>query len=89
MRTTTEVISKLNKACPITLGSAAMNLVQQIEENGLRFDPSLIEHFQKDSEAITRLVVRGIIPSSAGKIAKNRLFRKIITHLESIKDNCI
>jgi len=61
----------------IHFGALADPLEKQLE--GFNISADKIEHFQKDADAITRLVVRGLIPDGAAHQARKKIIRNITT----------
>ena len=62
-----------------TLAFGWMNdpLAVQLTRQGLSFDAKVMDHHQKDSEAISRLRVRGVITNSEGDRAYDRLAKRV------------
>lgn len=52
-------------------------LADQLAAQELPFDPDTVDHFQRDSEAISRLRVRGVITHSEGDRAYDRLGKRV------------
>ena len=61
----------------ICLGALAPGIAKQLDEQGISYDPKVIEFIQKDADAITRLVVRGFISTSVTQYARKKLIRKM------------
>lgn len=61
----------------IRLGAMSPSVKEQVEEQGFKIDATDSVHLQKDSEAITRLIIRGLITDSQAKQARDKLFKKI------------
>jgi hypothetical protein len=58
-------------------GAMCRDLAEQLEIQGIRLDAKIVVHFQSDAEAITRLVIRNLIPDSVARDARRRLLRNI------------
>jgi len=41
------------------------------------FDSEVIKHCQKDADAVTRLLIRGLMTESSGRVARNRIAKHI------------
>lgn len=54
-------------------GALSPTIKTQLEEQGLHLDHASIEHYQKDADAITRLMVRSIIGVSIAEKARKKL----------------
>jgi len=59
----------------IELGALAKPLSEQIPETAM--DRRAVAMFQKDSEAISRLYIRGLIPESQVRAVKMKLIKKM------------
>jgi hypothetical protein len=67
----------------IHFGALAPALSEQIGH--LIEDPKTMEHLERDADAITRLVIRGLVSDREGERARDRLFKKIVKALKSGK----
>ena len=66
----------------ITFGPMAKPITEQLTLQGITsFAKPTFDKIQKDADAITRLVVRGVLTSSAASAARKRLIKKIVKEL--------
>ena len=65
----------MGKLVDIELGAIAKPLSEQIPEAVM--DRRDVAMFQKDSDAISRLYIRGLIPESQARSAKMKLMKKM------------
>jgi len=65
----------MGKLVDIELGAIAKPLSEQISEAVM--DRRDVAMFQKDSDAISRLYIRGLIPESQARSAKMKLMKKM------------
>jgi ribosomal protein L13 len=56
----------------------AQGIKQQLAYQGLTAKPSVIQHWQKDADAITRLAVRGMLSDAAKSAARRKLLKTIL-----------
>ena len=62
----------------LVFGAIVPNIGQQLRDAGFTASKNGdIEHWQKDADAITRLIVRGLLTDSAGTVARRKLMKKI------------
>lgn len=63
----------------VTIAFGWMNppLAEQLSSQGLGFDAEDVAHHQKDADAISRLRVRGVITTSEGDRAYDRLAKRV------------
>ena len=54
-------------------GALSPTIETQLKEQGLYLDHESVDHCQKDANAITRLMVRGLIPMSVAEKARKKL----------------
>jgi hypothetical protein len=59
----------------LSFGALSPPLSEQLAGLGLKV--LTIRHFQRDADAITRLLVRGLMSESHGHLARGRLARRI------------
>jgi len=62
----------------LEFGALAPPLREQLKDAGLviRYKRNLA-HYQRDADAITRIVIRGLISDSQARTARKRLMRRI------------
>ena len=65
----------------LEFGWMADQLADQLGQQGIPHDSEEVEHFQKDSDAISRLRVRGVLTPSEGDRAYDRLAKRIWQNL--------
>lgn len=63
-------------------GAGAGTVADQLTEQGFAFDAGQAEHWQKDSDAITRLHLRGFITDAAAHRARQKLTDKVALVLQ-------
>jgi hypothetical protein len=62
----------------IEFGACAPPLEDQIKSAGRIINgKDLLEHCQKDADAVTRLLIRGLISQSTGKAARMKILKNI------------
>lgn len=65
----------ISEKLSITFGSMCEPIVQQLARQGLAIaDGRKIDQIQMDADAITRLVVRGIISEASARRARQKVF---------------
>jgi hypothetical protein len=62
----------------LTFGSMAAPLVQQLGVQGINAPTKLLDHWQKDADAISRLAVRGFLTDTETNRARRRLLQTIL-----------
>lgn len=67
----------------IILSAMAPTISSQLRKQKLPFDKDTVRHFQFDCNSISRLYIRGIIADSVHISAKEKLMKKIISHLKT------
>ena len=67
----------MERSFSIHLGALAPKLTKQFEDAGVSMNPVLVAHWQKDQDAIARLVVRGLLSEAEATKARERLCKKI------------
>jgi hypothetical protein len=60
----------------LRFGALAPSLAEQLDK-----PPKSVELWQKDADAITRLLVRGLIPDTYGQKARRKLLATIVRTL--------
>jgi hypothetical protein len=70
-------IPVIERSFSIHLGALAPTLTQQFADAGVRMNPTLLAHWQKDQDAIARLAVRGLLSDTEARKARERLCKKI------------
>ena len=65
------------KKVQIHFGALSLPIVDQLLEQGVSVIPGDINHFQTDANAITRLVLRGLISEAQARTARGKLIKKI------------
>lgn len=65
----------------LRLGCLVAPLAQQLA--AFEFDAGVMGHFQRDMEAISRVLIRGLIPYSAAMKAYDKLAKKIVAHVDA------
>ena len=71
----------MEKTLNLRFGAMSPSIKEQLTEQKLKFKVGDANHFQKDSEAIVRLKIRGLINESTAKKAQDNLFKKITAHV--------
>ena len=64
-----------NKSISVVMGGFASSLVEQLKETGIK--KSICAALEKDSQAITRLSIRGLLTDSEKHKARLRLMKEI------------
>lgn len=67
-------------------GALCHPLTKQLKDQGVRMNVGLrgsTRIWQADADAITRLAVRQLLPDSAARNARKKLFKKIVRGLEN------
>lgn len=59
-------------------GAMAESISDQLSAQGFNAEPADLLHWQKDSDAITRLAVRRLLPESQAHNARKRLMKLIV-----------
>lgn len=59
----------------IVFGALSESIAKQLSAQGYRLKSSAL--YQKDADAITRLLIRGLIPESQANDARKRLMKSI------------
>lgn len=67
----------------LVFGAISPKIGQQLKKQKLLFDKDTVDHFDKDSDAICRLKIRGLLNDSQGKQANDKLFKKITVHVKA------
>lgn len=70
-------MSETRKALELVFGALVPPIAQQLAAIGISATKKDLKHWQADADAITRLAVRGLIPSGAVRSARQKLIRKI------------
>lgn len=65
----------------IYFGALAPKVSEQIKAQGFSAEPDILEHWDKDAYAITRLHVRGCLSDAEVHKARRRLMRSITKKL--------
>ena len=73
----------MEKTLNLRFGAMSPSIKEQLTEQNLKFRVGDVNHFQKDSEAIVRLKIRGLLNDSTAKKAQDSLFKKITSHVVS------
>ena len=60
----------------ISFGALAPSLAEQLDRT-----PRSVESWQKDADAIARLLVRGLLPESQGRTVRQKLLKRIARQL--------
>ena len=68
----------------IHFGAMCDPISKQIKSQGLKFNKSDMDHFEKQAEAIFRLKISSLISEAIAKKAQNKLFKKITTHVNKV-----
>lgn len=61
----------------LVFGAVCPSIAEQLAGVDHGIDPTALGHAQFDADAITRLVVRGLIPDSAAHSARKKLLKRI------------
>ena len=61
----------------IKFGAFAAQLEDQLIAQGLVFNKKLLAHQQKDADALTRLMIRGVLAESEVRRGRQKLLKKI------------
>jgi len=70
------------KTIGIHFGALCPSIAEQLIEQGVVTIPDDINHFQEDADAVTRLVIRGLITDSQASAARRKLLKKIVREVE-------
>jgi len=62
----------------INFGALPPPIKEQLRQQGLKAKAKDIWHWQRDADAITRCVIRGLISDSTAHAARRRVIRKIV-----------
>mgnify|MGYP001582550218 CR=1 FL=1 len=65
----------------LDFGAMAPKIAEQITAAGLTANPAEIAHCQKDADALTRLIVRGLLSESTIRNGRKRLMEYIIRYV--------
>ena len=64
--------------CSLSFGALTPPLAEQLKSQRLKAkDPKMLEHWQKDGDALTRICMRGLITDGECHRARKRLMKKI------------
>ena len=74
----------MEKTLNLRFGAMSPNIKEQLTQQGLKFKVGDANHFQRDSEAIVRLKIRGLLNDSTAKKAQDKLFAKITAHVAKL-----
>ena len=61
----------------LEFGALSPRISEQLDAIGVRYHQHIIEHCQRDADAIVRLAIRGLITGSQKDAAFRKLVRKI------------
>jgi hypothetical protein len=64
-------------ALVLHFGALAPKLGYQIATQGFQFVRINVRHAQRDADAVTRLLVRGLISERAGETARQKILRDV------------
>ena len=67
----------------LQFGAMAAPIAEQLADQDLTGNAHLVQHFQRDADAIARLQIRGLLPDSATQNARKRLLKRILSATES------
>jgi len=70
-----------NKQFRIGFGALVPSIAKQLNEQGFKFDPDEVKHFEKLRESITYLQFSDLINDKARENAVKKLFSKIREHV--------
>ena len=68
----------------IVFGALSPSLAKQIDEAGYTVDRLWMDALERDSEAITRLLIRGYCPGSAAERMRKSIIKRIEIELLSV-----
>lgn len=66
----------------IQLGALAPSISQQLRKANIAYDAKQLRLLQKDSDAITLLLIRGYISASMAATARIKLMRRMTSQME-------
>ncbi len=66
----------------IKFGVLSDSIINQVEAQGFRINKAVAKSFEKDRQAINRLIVRGLLTESQLKICFQKLLNKICQQVE-------
>jgi hypothetical protein len=67
----------------INFGAMCDKIKKQLKEQGFKFNPEIINEYQKYSEMILHLWFQKILTDKQKDIAQNKLFNKIKSYLKT------
>ena len=70
------------KTISVHFGALCPSIAEQLIEQGVVTIPDEINHFQKDADATTRLLIRGLLTDSQTRSARQKLINKIVRDVE-------
>ena len=62
----------------IVFGAFASTLDYQLAAVGLNITKTELAHYQRDADALSRLLIRGLLTEGEGRIARQKLANKIV-----------
>lgn len=66
----------------LAMGPLAPKLSDQLTDNGFAFDAKVIEHIQLDTEALSRLAIRGYLNDSIRDAIRRRIVKAVEAELQ-------
>lgn len=68
----------------VVYGAMCPSISQQLKKQKVLFDKNEVSHYQKDSDAISRLHIRGIMSYSEYDKARKRLNADVMAHIKKM-----
>lgn len=72
------------KELGIYFGAISDAIGVQLSQQGFKYDQKVVEQFEKDADALTRLRMRGLLTDSITDNINKKLFKKIERHVKMV-----